>query len=494
MKAPSSNKGLSRKNFIQQFSLGLGGIYCGLFLTSPLHANYRISTRAQDPKRVIILGAGLAGLSAAMELANGGHEVTILEARERPGGRVSTRRAPFPEGIYADEGAVAFSDSYTIANSYIDKYGFDKIPWAFPETPITYVLNGKTFDVAPGEKVEWPFDLTREEQELGPMGMADKYIIKTLPAEIRDPDNWNQEPLVSLDQKSMAEYLRDHGASEGAVELFKNTQWYAALPDKTSALVMAVSDFGLFMGAAPFVLAGGNDQLPKAMAKELGEKIKYGHVVTEVNTTPNQVTVACENGSTHNADHVLCALPLKVTRKINFTPDLPPQKIQALEHVPAMALTRTYFQVTQPYWTGREVSGLAYTDLKVGQVIPHMNTMEGETSAVLECYGYGALAGALDKMEEEELLSTLSADMEKVHPGFSEYKKDTYIKSWMHDPYALGGPSWPAPGDVTDYLKALQAPAGKIHFAGEHTSILRSTMEGAMRSGVRAAGEIHSIV
>jgi monoamine oxidase len=81
--------------------------------------------------------------------------------------------------------------------------------------------------------------------------------------------------------------------------------------------------------------------------------------------------------------------------------------------------------------------------------------------------------------------------MEKVHPKINDHFTKGHIKAWSEDPYALGGPSWPGPGDVTAYMKDLQSPEGKVHFAGEHTTILRSTMEGALRSGLRAAKEIH---
>jgi monoamine oxidase len=65
------------------------------------------------------------------------------------------------------------------------------------------------------------------------------------------------------------------------------------------------------------------------------------------------------------------------------------------------------------------------------------------------------------------------------------------VKAWGEDPYSMGALSFPAPGDVGNYLKALQSSHGRIHFAGEHTSILRGTMEGALQSGVRAAKEVH---
>lgn len=492
MKRSSSNASLiSRKTFIRQLGLGSAMMASGLYFTPPLLASDRITSTSGSPKKVIVIGGGLAGLSAAMELIKGGHEVTVLEARDRPGGRVSTMRGPLPDGIYAEEGAVAFSETYTVANEYINAYGLEKIPWAYPDTPITYVLNGKTFNVAPGETVEWPFPLTPEEQQLGPMGMVGKYIVNTLPEASRHPENWKEPPLIYMDKRSMADYLRKQGASEGAIALFKNTQWFAALPEKTSALSMAVSDFGLFMGGMPFLLAGGNDQLPKAMANTLEGHITYNSVVTDVAQLNNRVTVTCADGHTYEADKVVCALPLKVTLRIGFSPALTPGKIQALHKIPTMPLTRTYYVTDTPYWTANGVSGLAFTDLEVGQVVPHTTAENDSNAAVLECYTYGELAENADAMPENELLELQGKAMEKVHPGFGAHQRGSFIKSWAKDPYALGGPSWPGPDDVTLFLETLQQPHENIHFAGEHTTVLRSTMEGALRSGIRAAKEIH---
>ena len=81
--------------------------------------------------------------------------------------------------------------------------------------------------------------------------------------------------------------------------------------------------------------------------------------------------------------------------------------------------------------------------------------------------------------------------MDRVHPGIAEYVEGAVVKAWGRDPYAVGHVSWPAPGDVTGHLKALQRPHGRIHFAGEHTTVLRGTMEGALRSGIRAAEEVN---
>jgi monoamine oxidase len=81
--------------------------------------------------------------------------------------------------------------------------------------------------------------------------------------------------------------------------------------------------------------------------------------------------------------------------------------------------------------------------------------------------------------------------MKKVHPEISQFQEQGVVWAWSEDPNALAAISWPGPGDVTRYLEPLQRSHGRIHFAGEHTSILSGLMEGALRSGVRAASEVN---
>jgi monoamine oxidase len=480
-------KGITRKIFLQQ----VGVMGTGLLFAGSLGAAEFLTGRSQSPKKVVIIGAGLAGLAAAWNLKEAGHQVTVLEARNRPGGRVSTLRQPFAEGLAAEEGAAAFSNSYTAALKFIDRYGFEKIPWSFPEKPITYHLNGRRIDVASGETVEWPYALTKEEQELGPFGIVQKYIIKTLPKEITQPENWNREPLVQMDHTSLEAYLRAQGASEGAIKLVQNTQWFAAVPGETSGLSMAVSDFGLFMGDAPFILKGGNDQLPREMAKEMNDIIRYEVPVKTVEDRGQEVRVTTENGDSFTAEKVIVTLPLKVLQKVEFSPALSPQKSEAIEEVRVMDLARVFFELEQPVWRKQDLSGLAFTDLPVGQLnaYENMNDPAGGP-ALLEGYLAGKAAGNIHNKSKEEVVEMLTPHMEEIFPGVKEHHTGTYIKDWSTDPYALGGPSWPAPGSVTAYLQDLQNVHGNVHFAGEHTSILRSTMEGALRSGIRAAREV----
>ena len=486
---------ISRKLFVQQ--LGLGALGTGILFPGMLSAQEFITSKTEEPKNILVLGAGLAGLGAAWELRKAGHKVTVLEARDRPGGRVSTIREPFADGLYAEEGAAGYSSSYTHALKFIDEFGLEKLPWPMPENAVTYHLNGKSFTVGPNETVEWPFDLTPEEHKMGPMGMVVKYILKTLPTEISDPKSWDEPPLIKMDQLSLAEYLKQQGASDGAVELFKNTMWFAAKPEETSGLSMAVSDAGLFMGGTPFTLKGGNDQLPREMAKRLNENIRYNAVVDKVKDSNSEVVVsATVNGDKQEfqADEVIVTFPLKVLEKITFEPALPPEKLSAIRDIPVMNINRTYLQVDQPFWRKKDLSGVAYTDLDVRAVNPIVNSENPDSNpAILESMVAGPFATEIEEFSDEKIKKMMKDSITKVYPDFTGHFQRAHVKGWSKDPYALGGPSWPAPGDVSAHLENLQAPHGNIHFAGEHTSILRSTMEGALRSGVRAANAVHEI-
>lgn len=487
--------GISRKLFFKQIGLGMGALGTGIFFPEVLSAANFIKGTTNNPKKVLVIGAGLSGLAAAWELKMAGHEVTVLEARLRPGGRVSTIREPFANGLYAEEGAAAYSNTYTHALKFINDFKLEKIPLSMPETAVTYHLNGRKFHVKPGENVNWPYKLTPEENKLGPMGMVQKYILETLPPQISDPENWEDAPLVHFDKSSLEEYLRKQGASAGAIELFKHTQWFAAVPGKTSGLSMAVSDAGLFMGAVPFILKGGNDRLPREMAEKLKNIINYGVVVEQLKDTGDTVVItAKKNGvkKEFEADKVIATFPLKVLEKITFNPALPSEKTAAIKDVPVLNLTRTYLQVERPFWQDDNLSGMAFTNLHLGSVTPLLNAQDpAKNPAILESMVVGPAAGKMDKKSHEDNIGKIKTSMEKVFPGTDEHFIKGHVKGWSNDPYALGGPSWPAPGDVTRHLKNLRQPYGNIHFAGEHTTILRSTMEGALRSGVRAAKEIH---
>lgn len=485
----------SRRRFLQVVSVGAGAA-----MVAPgglLGGGTERRPGGGGRQRVLVLGAGLAGLAAAWELEEAGHEVTVLEARTRPGGRVLTLREPFADGLHAEAGAAAFSSSYTEANRYIDALGLERADWQMPGLRPLYHMGGRRFAAADDGTVDWPQELTAEERRLGPFGLARAYIGEHLPAGLAEPDAWRRPPLAELDALSLGELMRRHGASEGAVRLVQRTQYYAALPEETSALSVAVSDFGLFMAGTPFLLAGGNDRLPKAMALRLSRRIEYGVRAARIEQSAAGVVVHAERAGrkqSFTAERLICTLPATVLRRLEIVPDLPAAQRRAVDSIPYLDATRTYLQVGREFWHQEGVTGSAQTDLPIGEIWRHPVSEPGapERRAILESYVSGPEAARLGELADEDVLEQVLGHLEKVHPSIREHAEGGAVKAWSRDPFALGHVSWPAPGDVTRYLEALQRPHGRVHFAGEHTSIFRSTMEGALRSGIRAAREIEA--
>ncbi len=492
----SDRQTVSRRHFLRQLARATAA-GSGLSFVHPFVGSAP-SVTAASAKHVLVLGAGLSGLAAAWELEAAGREVTVLEARSRPGGRVFTLRQAFAEDLHAEAGAVAFSETYTQANRLVDELGLERAEWAMPDLNPLYHLRGRRFSAGPDQQPEWPYDLTAREQNLGPMGIMKRYIIDPLPPEISNPDRWDEAPLADLDDLSLAGFMRHQGASEGAIELIADTQFFGPRIDNVSMLASALAEFGLFFAGRPFVLAGGNDRLPTAMAGRLSRAIEYGVEVTEVRQANSGVEVQALRGDRterFQGDRIVCTVPAPVLQGIRFTPSLPAAQQFALRQMPYIDTTNVYMQVGRAFWYEEGVTGSASTDLPIDQIsrAPLSDAGGPQDRVILKSAVRGPAATRLGVLPEEEILEHALRHMDEVHPGIHDVQEGGTVKSWGQDPYALGCVSWPGPGDVTWFLKTLQSPHGRVHFAGEHTSILRSTMEGALRSGVRAATEIRQI-
>ena len=484
--------GLTRRDLLKVTALSLPALAAFPRLTLASES----PQPAGKPKKVIVVGAGLAGLAAAYELVQLGHEVTILEAQNRAGGRVYTLRSPFTDGLYAEAGAISYSDSNRHMVRYVKAFGLPTAQLGARGNPV-YHLRGRRFSVKPGEKPDWPYDLAPEEKGLNLFQLLVKYLT---PAEkVGDPadPSWRPEPFKEWDQVTLADWLKKQGASAAAVDLMGDSVWWGHGWSEVSAFHRLVSDVGLFLlGQKSFVIPGGTDLLTQAFANTLRERIFYRAPLVHVEQTASGVSATFQQGGAEQtlvADRLICTAPGPLVRKIAFKPELPAAKRQILEKLEYSPVTRVYLQARRRFWADLGEAGSASTDLPIDLVAEHpfAKLENGSPRGILECHMKGANAERAAAMDEEARLAFAARELEKVHPGFLRQAEGGASYAWHTDPWAGGGYAWWKPGQITEWVPELAKAEDRIHFAGEHTSWLARTMEGAVESGNRAAREVH---
>ncbi len=321
---------MNRREFLKAGALAAAAVCIPRF-ELPEGSQQKLN-RKGAAKTVIVVGGGLAGLSAAYELTQAGHDVTLLEARTRPGGRVYTLREPFSDGLHAEAGASGIADVDKFVHRYVQLFGLSLEVISGRGLDSRYYARGKWFRPAQTPSSEWPFNLTAEERKLGIPGMGEKYVGSVLD-EIGDPASSIVLPgaLRKYDQLPFSDFLRQQGASQEAVELLGLGSW-RGLGDglgSYSALCLLRAFPRFRARKQSYAIRGGNDSLPRAFAARLVEKIRYGAPVVRMEQEKTQVRVVFQQAGNYHtavAHYVLCAIPFSVLRQVQVSPPFSPEK------------------------------------------------------------------------------------------------------------------------------------------------------------------------
>lgn len=444
------------------------------------------------PKKVIVIGAGLAGLSAAYELVVSGHNVTILEAQTRPGGRVHTLREPFSDELYAEAGAGRIPDTHDWTLTYIKLFNLTIDPYHPTEGFTINYIRGKRYKVKVGENMDLsqvPLHLSREERKLGLAGLDAKYVVPALGmlGDLGAP-NWPPPWLRLYDQMNWLEYLRRQGASPGAIALLE----LGGAFETDSALDYLRDDFS-HHAKQLFKIRGGNDLLPRAFAARLAEKIHYGSPAVRIEQDQRGVRVICLQAGElrrHEGDRLICTMPLPVLRRIEVSPPLPPEKQRAIERVRYDRVVRVFFQTRRKFWMDEGANGFAMTDDSTEVWNPTFD--QPGSRGILMAYMLDAAGRRLTAMPATARIPYALERVARVHPGLRENLEGTASKCWAEDPWARGAYAVFAPGQISSLAPILRRPEGRIHFAGDTVSSWPGWMQGALESGNRAAREVHA--
>jgi len=237
-----------------------------------------------------------------------------------------------------------------------------------------------------------------------------------------------------------------------------------------------------------FKIRGGNDQLPKAFAAKLADKILYGAPVVRMEHDERGArAVFLQSGShqTITGDRLICTLPFSVLRRVEVSPGFPSKLERVIREMEYGPIARVFLQVRKRYWLDKGVNGFAITEDPMEVWHPTFN--QPGTRGILLSYARGKYAQQLTAMKEGERIENMLDHVEKLYPGIREHFEGGATKCWGDDEWSRG--AW-AESDWGELVKIIK-PQGRIHLAGDHLSSQSSWMQGALESGLRVAKEVN---
>jgi monoamine oxidase len=443
--------------------------------------------------RVVVLGAGLAGLGAAYNLMQHGYEVTVLEAQDRPGGRVQTVREGFHAGGHAELGAIRIPESHEYTLKYVDEFGLELTP--YDTGTRAFYLQHKRF-LAPPAGTPWPLKGFAPGEQPDPAARLPEYLLSGFDklGDVFDPGWPGAFPsALELDGTTLAGYMRSQGASDTWLDWLFAQEGRVARTNAAAGFAVESLSTGEILGS----ITGGNDRLPHAFASALGRRVKYGSPVVRIAQDDRGVTVGYTDRTGRHevrADRCVCALPFAPLRRVSIATAFSHRKLAAIHNLKYMAAARCYFQTRTRFWQDDPLGplgglNLVGTDTTAGRV---WNTSSQQADADL-----GMIHAYMFDTEALEFashgagrVSAMRALFRRLLPGIRHQIIGVAHKAWQEDPWAGGAWGWTQPGELRWMFPAMRESDGRVHFAGEHTSLWIAYMNGALESAERVVQEI----
>ncbi|MFI9593306.1 flavin monoamine oxidase family protein [Nonomuraea sp. NPDC052265] len=434
--------------------------------------------------RVVVVGAGLAGLTAAADLAASGAEVTVIEARDRVGGR--THGIEVAPGGWADAGAAYLGERHTALTALLAELDLKT-------TPAT--VGGAARFALGGEPVTGRFP-PLSAVALG--GLFD--ALEELAAAVRPDAPWLTPDAARLDATTAADWAARHLTHPDARLFFPlfAGEMMAADPADVSVLHLAFylrSGGGLRYlnafagGAQEDRVDGGAHQVCLRLAARLGDRVRLGEPVSAVHQDASGVDVVTATGFTR-ADAVVVAVPPSLADAVDFRPGLPAPR-SGPRTAPGCAV-KVHLVYPAPLWREQGLSGWS-----VSADGPLLSTVDdspaGGSAGVLTGFVTGAQAKAFAALPPHEQAGRARAQVARLFPGLPA-PDACHVTDWLGADYSRGCyAALFGPGDWLRLGPRLTTPHQRVHWAGTETSTeFFGLMEGAIRSGHRVAAEINA--
>lgn len=466
-----------------------------------LHIIHVGLVKTKEPKQIIIAGAGISGLVAASLLKEAGHNITILEANNRIGGRIYTIREPFSRGLYFNAGPMRIPDTHKLTLAYIRKF---KLPLNLfinkTASDIIYTNNIKTrlsiFEKNPSilgyPILEREKGKTAEELMLEVLEPILKYIKK-------NPNkNWS---IVEKKYKaySLGTFLTEY-YSDGAIDMIGvllDMEAYMGM-----SLIEVLREMVFFTSTTKYYeITGGMDALPKAFLSQLNENIFMRYKVEKIIQENSKVMMQVNYEQTIErfivtGDVAIVTIPFSALRFVEIQPYnlFSYYKRRAIRELNYIAATKIAIEFKSKFWEkAGQCGGKSITDLPIRfTYYPSYGIHTPGPAIVIASYTWADEALTWDSLPQRDRIRYALKNLAEIYGDivYSEFVTGTSF-SWSKNPYSCGAFTAFEPGQELELFPYITSPSGKVHFAGEHTTLTHGWMQGAIESGIRVAYEVN---
>jgi monoamine oxidase len=496
---------MTRRQFLHRFGavggspLVFGAMNALGMMGAPAGLRPRLSGRP-DRGRVLVLGAGLSGLTVGYELGKLGYDYRILEARERVGGVNHTIRrgteetemggerqvCDYDEGLYFNAGPWRIPHTHTGILGYCKELGVP-LQIFVNETDAAYLYyEGEDVGPLSGRRVRL------REVKADMRGYAAELLAKALDQGQLDL------PLTLEDKERLVHYLVNEGylssedhAYRGSVARGSEEPYDLAALLRSGFGSRVRSIEGGFGRSPWFQPIGGMDQIPRAFQRALGDRIALGAEVRSVRQTPEGVTVVHRDTRTgevleETADYVVCCLPLSVLATLDV--NLSPEMTEAVRGVMYSSSAKIGLQMRRRFWEEDDgiYGGVAYTNLPLGQFSYPSNDYFTQKGVLLGFYANGEVGGTAG-MPIRDRLEHVVVNASRFHPQLREEFETGYCVFWEKIRYSQGAYTISSRG----FLPRLSEPDNRIFLGCAAVSQSPAWMEGAVSGAWATVERLH---
>jgi monoamine oxidase len=490
--------GVTRRTLIKSGAAGAGA---AAIAASPAQAKH---TRPRRKADVIVVGAGLAGLTAARQIRAGGHSVLVIEAQNRVGGR--TLNEKIGGGEVADLGGTFIGPTQDHVAALVKELGIPTFP--------TYNTGNNVFIRSDGRRETFAsntpvFGTAPSDPEIAPDIVAVVAQLDSMASEIDVKQPWAHPNAATWDSQTLDSWVRQNstgnkefidlvsaacepifGAEAREISLLY-VLFYIASSGNEQNTGTFERNFNTTGGAQESRIEGGAQLISIKMAQQLGKRVIKKAPVRRIDQGRFGVRVWTDHYYV-SGKRVIVAMPPALAGRIVYHGGMTDLRDQLMQRIPQGTLRKFEAVYEKPFWRDKNLSGQCISNIGPVKVTFDASPKDGTPGVILGFIG-GTEARVWTPRSPED---RKKAVLDQLQGFFDDTQAQNvtavYEKDWPADRWAIGCPvGVMAPGTLLDFGPALRAPVGKIHWAGTETSdYWAGYMDGAVRSGERAAAEV----